>query len=486
MSALFTPHYLLALLWLLPALLPLSQPRRWQLAIGCAATGALAAALLLPVATTPAPLLFQLLIQLLAWVVLRFARRYLQGEPGQSRFLRASGGLLAGATLVVASLDWLTLLLGWAITSRALHQLLTYYPDRPQAVLAAQRESLASRLAELLLLVAGGLMLLATGSLLLSDAGMPLSETAQQWLRIVAALLLVLAVVIKTALLPFHGWLTQVMEAPTPVSAFLHAGVVNLAGIVLIKLAPLWQAVPAAAMLLTLWGGLTAALASWVMLTRISIKLRLAWSTCAQMGFMVLECGLGLYSLALLHLAAHSAYKAHAFLSSGNQVRSSIQRPATAKPTPPLRHLWHGVAGVLLLAASIAAWQQFATHMPTPPLVLIVIIGLGLAPLCSSLRGGLAALLLCQLYLLLHSLFASLQGDHAQAFALLQWLLSAGFATLYLLQGWLAWHPHHPLSHRLYALAFGGLYLDEWWVGFTQRCRRALTLRQPAQGAAHD
>lgn len=252
MSALLVSHHLLAVLWLLPALLPLADTRRWQLATACGWAGsALALGLLLYGDSVAAPL-FQLLIQLLAWVVLRFARRYLQGEPGQMRFLRAAGWLLAGATLVVASHDWLTLLAGWAITSRALHTLLTYYPDRPQALLAARREALASRLAEGTLLLAALLMVASTGSLLLADAGTTLHGAANL-VRGVAALLVVVGVVIKTALLPFHGWLTQVMEAPTPVSAFLHAGVVNLSGVVLIKLAGLWQAVPAAAMLLTVW-----------------------------------------------------------------------------------------------------------------------------------------------------------------------------------------------------------------------------------------
>lgn len=481
MSALLVSHHLLAVLWLLPALLPLADTRRWQLATACGWAGSALALGLLQYGDSVAAPLFQLLIQLLAWVVLRFARRYLQGEPGQMRFLRASGWLLAGATLVVASQDWLTLLAGWAITSRALHTLLTYYPDRPQALLAARREALASRLAEGTLLLAAVLMVASTGSLLLADAGTALHGAANL-VRGAAALLVVLGVVIKTALLPFHGWLTQVMEAPTPVSAFLHAGVVNLSGVVLIKLAGLWQAVPAAAMLLTVWGALTAALASWVMLTRISIKLRLAWSTCAQMGFMVLECGLGLYSLALLHLAAHSVYKAHAFLSAGNQVRHSIQHPAMAEARAPWRHLLQGAAGVAALLASSVLWHTLAGEVPAPPLLLTAIIGLGLAPLFGSLAGAGAALLLCQLYLLLHTVFAGLQGDAAHAFVWLQWLLAAGFAALYLLQGWLQWQPQHPLSRRLYALAFGGLYLDEWWTRRSQALARCLT----PTGARHD
>lgn len=91
-------------------------------------------------------------------------------------------------------------------------------------------------------------------------------------------------------------------------------------GFVLLRVAELIGLVPSAQWLLVIVGSLTAVLAGMVMLTRISIKVRLAWSTCAQMGFMLMEIGLGLYELALLHLVAHSLYKAYAFLSSGEAV----------------------------------------------------------------------------------------------------------------------------------------------------------------------
>ncbi|WP_264836966.1 proton-conducting transporter transmembrane domain-containing protein, partial [Klebsiella oxytoca] len=125
------------------------------------------------------------------------------------------------------------------------------------------------------------------------------------------------------AVLPVHGWLIQVMEAPTPVSALLHAGVVNLGGFVLIRFAPLLEQAGIARALLLVFGLGTAVLAGMVMLTRISIKVRLAWSTVAQMGFMLLECGLGLYTLAALHLVGHSLYKAHVFLSASTVVRQT-------------------------------------------------------------------------------------------------------------------------------------------------------------------
>nr|WP_294863508.1 NADH-quinone oxidoreductase subunit L [uncultured Pseudogulbenkiania sp.] len=480
---LLSEHALIALLWLLPAIGTPALPRHWWLAQASAAAGALAAALLMAAKGIQPALLFQLLIQLLAWVILRFSVRYLSGEQGQARYLKAIGWLLVGSTLVVASRDWPTLLGGWLLTSRALHSLLTFYPSRPQAGIAARREAVASRLAELCLLLGALLIAWAVGSLHFADAAQPLTEPLRQAARALGAVLVVCCVLLKTAQLPFHGWLTQVMEAPTPVSALLHAGVVNLGGLVLIKLAPLWSVAPATAWLLTLWGGITAGLACWVMQTRISIKLRLAWSTCAQMGFMLMECGLGQYSLALLHLVAHSIYKAHAFLSSGSQVRTTIRQSASAQASGAWRHLASGIAGIALLLASLQAWSYALAHPVQPPLLLVVVIGLGLAPLCQRLRGYVLALALCQAYLLLHSLFARLQTDHAGAPLSCQVLVALFFAALYLLQGWLVRHPGHRLSQRLYALAFGGLYLDEWWVRATMRSRLAMPGNPALSGA---
>jgi NAD(P)H-quinone oxidoreductase subunit 5 len=111
---------------------------------------------------------------------------------------------------------------------------------------------------------------------------------------------------------------------------------------VLIRFAPLLEQSAPARWLLVVLGLGTAVLAGLVMLTRISIKVRLAWSTVAQMGFMVMECGLGLYTLAALHLVGHSLYKAHAFLSASAVVRQTrLQACGLRRPHSRPRSGWH-------------------------------------------------------------------------------------------------------------------------------------------------
>lgn len=263
------------------------------------------------------------LVQLLGTVIGVFSSRYLQGERGPHRYAIAFAGVLASVHLLVLANHWLVLIGAWAAAGVALQHLLCFYQDRPFALLAAHKKRIADRLADLLLLAAAGLAWVEVGSGSLSELQHHLAQYGGSAALQSCAVCLVVAVILRTALFPVHGWLIQVMEAPTPVSALLHAGVINLGGYLLIRFAPLIEAAAAARWLLVAFGLSTALLAGLVMLTRISVKVRLAWSTVAQMGFMILECGLGLYTLAALHLIGHSLYKAHAFLSASSAVRET-------------------------------------------------------------------------------------------------------------------------------------------------------------------
>lgn len=299
-----------------------------------------------------------LLVQLLGTAIGVFSSRYLEGERGQVRYAAALCGVLAAVQVLLLADHWLLLIASWAAAGLALQHLLCFYADRPFAQLAAHKKRVADRLADALLLIAAGLSTWDVGSGSLTALRDHLAAGPASIGLQMAAVCLVLAVLLRTALLPMHGWLIQVMEAPTPVSALLHAGVVNLGGWVLIRFAPLLEAAPVARWLLVLAGLLTAVLAGLVMLTRISIKVRLAWSTVAQMGFMVMECGLGLYTLALLHLLGHSLYKAHAFLMASSVVddtRRAEMRGTVTASSVSLLMAPAAAAGVLGLGTLVSA-----------------------------------------------------------------------------------------------------------------------------------
>ncbi len=303
------------------------------------------------------------LVLLLGTVIVAFSSRYLQGEPNQSRYVGALAGVLGSVQVLLLADHWLVLIASWALVGSMLHHLLCFYPGRPFALLAAHKKRLADRIADLLLVIAAALAWREAGSGSLSALRVHLAHGEVSAALQVSACCLVLAVILRTALLPAHGWLIQVMEAPTPVSALLHAGVVNLGGFVLLRFATLLESVPAARWLLILAGLGTSVLAGMVMLTRVSIKVRLAWSTVAQMGFMVLECGLGLYTLAMLHLIGHSLYKAHAFLSSSTAVQQTTLRIMRGHSAPSLPSM---VVAPLLACAIVLLGQHAAADAAWP------------------------------------------------------------------------------------------------------------------------
>lgn len=317
------------------------------------------------------------LVQLLCTVIATFSKRYLEGEPKQQSYVTALASVMAAVHLLLMADHWVILISAWALVGFALEHLLCFYPNRAFALLAAHKKQIADRAADVMLITACTLSWCEVGSGSLSDLWAHIDLNGMSTHLQFSAVCLVLAVILRTALLPVHGWLIQVMEAPTPVSALLHAGVVNLGGYVLIRFAPLLeQAMPARSMLV-IFGLVTALLAGLVMLTRISIKVRLAWSTTAQMGFMVLECGLGLYTLAALHLLGHSLYKAHAFLSASGVVRLTRLQEMRGMVTPiPLSLLLSPAMAIItvFLVQSIfnnAAWPWWWS----------AIIGLAWAPL---------------------------------------------------------------------------------------------------------
>ena len=305
--------------------------------VGLAVDGATSSPLLglgtlglsLRVDAVSAPLL--LLIAFIGWVVVRYTTTYLDGEAREGWFMAWLCAALASVMLMVTAGNLALLIAAWVVTGIALHRLLLFYPERAAAQRAARKQAIVARMADLALLIGALMLWIAHGTGDIAAILSGVSVRGASGLDLAAAGFLAVAAMMKSAQFPLHGWLTEVMEAPTPVSALLHAGIVNAGGFVLIRFADLMLAAPAVLAALAMVGGLSALLGGLVMLTQPAVKTSLAWSTIAQMGFMLLQCGLGLFALALLHIVAHSLYKAHAFLSSGGAVERIA---AAARPGP--------------------------------------------------------------------------------------------------------------------------------------------------------
>lgn len=319
-----------------------------------------------------------LTVTFVGWIVLRFSRVALDGEPRQAAFMGWMAATIACVLLLVGAGNIFQLTVGWVATGVTLHRLLLHYPERPRARRAARKKAVSGIVASAALLGACGLLAAGFGTSDIAAINAAARTGAGAELFWLAALLMALAAICKSALVPTHGWLTEVMDAPTPVSALLHAGVVNGGGFLLIRFADVLIAAPGVLAVLALVGGFSALLGAAVALTQPAVKTALAWSTCAQMGFMVLQCGLALFPLALLHIVAHSLYKAHAFLSSGEAVRevASIRRPGPVA-VPGLAAVARAFAVALALYLVVGLAFGIASKPPqTIALGAILIFGM--------------------------------------------------------------------------------------------------------------
>lgn len=470
--------------------LPAAAWRAAEIAVGVAGAAALApaahaavaAARGWPAATLPQVALLAF-VAFLGLVLVRFSRSYLAGDRGEGAFAGWLLATLAGATFVLATDDLLLLGLGWVATSLALQRLLTFHRDRPLALVAAREKFLVSRCADLCMLTAVALLATRAGTLDIATLGALAGRGELGAAGRVAIGFVAVAALLKCAQMPFHGWLLRVMEAPTPVSALLHAGVVNLGGFVLLRLAPLAADAPVANHLLVGVGGVTATVAALASSAQPSVKSALAWSTCAQMGFLMVQCGLGLFEMAMLHLVAHSAYKAHAFLSAASRVQASaIDALMPVGPGPGPAGRVRAAAASLAVAAVVAAPFGGDEFLAPANVVGALVLALALMPLLEPLadaRGALArnvavAAALVAVWFGLHGgLRAALSLPPAPAGgwspAALALLVMLPLPAMRLL---LAWRPGHPFVARLHAACQRGFFLDEWFTRFALRTWR--------------
>jgi NAD(P)H-quinone oxidoreductase subunit 5 len=277
----------------------------------------------------PLSLCMSSLIALLGAVIFQYSRTYLEGEKNRENFLSNLVLTVLSAQLLVLSGSLVLFAIAWILLGLLLHKLLLHYHQRPRAQLAARKKFIISRIGDTFLIVA--IILFYKIFETISFEGLyiasnnNLSGTQAQFLPW-ALLAILLASMCKSAQLPFHSWLPDTLEAPTPVSAIMHAGIINGGGFIIIRLFPLFNHAPTIMTVMAVVGLFTAVLGLIVMWGQTTLKKRLAWSTVSQMGFMFLECGMGAYSLAVIHMIAHGFYKAHAFLNSGTPAQFLYKR----------------------------------------------------------------------------------------------------------------------------------------------------------------
>ena len=405
-----------------------------------------------------------------AVIVLLFSRRYMRADTRQRSYYGTICALVASVLAFVATGNLLIFAGAWVSSGMLLARLIGHAGQLTDARLARQRAATSFAIGDAALVGALAILWWHAGTLRI-DTALAAAATMPQPLALLAALSLVIAAAVRCALPPFSGWLQSSMTAPTPISALMHAGLVNAGGFLLIRFAPVMEAAPQARYAAAALGAAAALYGIGIMAVRPDIKRSLAGSTVSQMGFMILSCGLGAYTAALWHILAHGLFKASLFLGSGANVG---MKPGGRKPDVDPRTAM-AIAAATLIIALAAGWEGVLTAGMMP-------LALGLTTALASLTGILqcqcatrakAMLALCCLGLI--ALYAiALRFSHAAMGTDAPALLPAP-ALLCLLAGFLGiwvWQQRRfamptPLPPALYV-----------------RLLNAGTLALPAKGAA--
>ena len=286
-------------------------------------------------------LAFAVLSTVITGIVSAFSNRYLHRESGYNRYFVLLAMFVTGMLLVALAGNVAVLFIGWEFVGLSSALLVAFFHERPAAVSNALRVFSVYRISDAAMLSAAVLLrhLAGTDSLSLlfgrADAAATIGLTGTG--ATIIALLLIVAVAGKSALLPFSSWLPRAMEGPTPSSAVYYGSLSIHAGcFLLLRSAPLLEQAPAARLLAGVAGAATAVFAGITTRVQSDVKSSLAYASLAQVGIIVVEIALGWYTIAFVHLAGHACFRLLQFLSAPNVLHDlhGIEDAIGERPSP--------------------------------------------------------------------------------------------------------------------------------------------------------
>jgi NADH-quinone oxidoreductase subunit L len=265
---------------------------------------------------------FAVLSTVIAGVVSAFSNRYLHREPGYNRYFVLLAMFVTGMLLVALAGNVTVLFIGWEFVGLSSALLVAFFHERPAAVSNALRVLSVYRISDAAMLSAAVMLrhVAGTDSLsLLFGAGAASTTSLTGTNATIIAVLLIVAVAGKSALLPFSSWLPRAMEGPTPSSAVYYGSLSIHAGcFLLLRAAPLLEQAPAARLLAGGLGAATAVFAGITTRVQSDVKSSLAYASLTQVGIIIVEIAIGWYTIAFVHLAGHACFRLLQFLSAPN------------------------------------------------------------------------------------------------------------------------------------------------------------------------
>lgn len=275
---------------------------------------------------------------------------YMREDPHLPRFMSYLSLFTFFMLVLVTSNNYVQLFIGWEGVGICSYLLINFWFTRIQANKAAIKAMLINRIGDIGLMLAIILIWKEFGAVDYCSLFSALSSSsACTWICV----LLTIGAVGKSAQLGLHTWLPDAMEGPTPVSALIHAATMVTAGVVLIiRSAPLFDYSPTATIIVGLIGSLTAFFAATVGLVQSDIKKVIAYSTCSQLGYMVMACGTASCLSSLYHLLTHAFFKALLFLGAGSIIHALLDEQDLRKMGGIIRGL--PLTYVLMLIGSLS------------------------------------------------------------------------------------------------------------------------------------
>jgi NADH-quinone oxidoreductase subunit L len=261
-------------------------------------------------------------------LVLLYSVKYMEGSTGLSRYYALVLLFIGGMIGLVFVDNLLILYLFWEVVGLCSYALIGFYNTDPKAAKAGIKALVTTRVGDVALLV--GIFVLAAGAMTALGVGFMQALSIQYLIHNIASIppstlaiagfCFIIGAIGKSAQVPLHVWLPDAMEAPTTISALIHAATMVNAGVYLMaRSLPLFASVDGWTTTLMWIGGITAILAATMAIVEPDLKRVLAYSTVSQLGFMMFSIGLGFAGFvpATFHLMSHAVFKALLFLGAG-------------------------------------------------------------------------------------------------------------------------------------------------------------------------
>ncbi len=270
--------------------------------------------------------LMMTLVTFISLLVHIYSSGYMAASRGKLRFFGHLNLFTFMMLLLVCSSNLLQLFCGWEGVGLASYLLIGYWHEKNTAINASIKAFVVNRIGDIGLVLAIGAIFTIFKTLEFKEIFLIISKSTTLlnpfWLNTIC-LLLFLGAMGKSGQLGLHTWLPDAMEAPTPVSALLHAATMVTAGVFLvIRFSPLFEIAPVARQVMMFIGLITGIFAGSVAICQTDIKKIIAYSTCSQLGMMFMACAVGAYSVAFFHLFTHAFFKALLFLGAGEVIHA--------------------------------------------------------------------------------------------------------------------------------------------------------------------